>query len=129
MHYFLGLGKYPLCILDTFEPHFCIMRKLDFRICNYNGADQLRRKHAADQCLYLGPIARNIDRLYRALLETSLLKTYMNFLASEFGITIHFYEPRHEKTCFAAKTMAQFRCIDANSTIILLTTAPHLLWL
>ena len=86
MHWFLGLGKYHLCFLDTFEPHFCIMRKLDFCICKNNGADQLHRKHEADQCLYFNPIARNIDRLYRALLETLFLKPYMNFLASEFGI-------------------------------------------
>ena len=67
MHWLLGLGKYPLA---TFEHHFCIMRKRDFCICKNNGADQLRRKHASDQCLYLSHIARNIDRLYRTLLET-----------------------------------------------------------
>ena len=76
----------------------------------------------ADRCLYLNPIARTIDRLYRALLETLFLKPYMNFLASEFGILHTFYESRHEKTGFAAKTMSQFRCINTNSTIILLTT-------
>ena len=69
--------------------------KTGFLHMQNNGADQLRRKHAADQCLYLSPIARNIDRCYRGLLESSLLKTYMNFLASEFGIPHTFYELRH----------------------------------